>query len=214
MQTAPTEAARRNMVDSQLRTNGITAPWIVAATLALPRERFLPADKAASAYLDRSVPLGNGRWLNPPLATVQLLQAAEVRPEDSILVVGAGTGYLAGLLGGQAKQIVAVESDPALAAAAKANVPGLGLVEGPLDEGVAASAPFSLIIIDGAIEQLPEAIAAQLAEGGRLVTGLAEGAVSRLAMGVKHGGKVVLRTFADLEVAPLPRFAKAKEFVF
>lgn len=214
MNSGQSETQRRNMVDSQLRTNGVTTTWIVRAMGEVPRERFLPADKTAFAYLDRSVPLGNGRALNPPLAAAQMLQAAEISADDNVLLIGAGTGYLAALLQGRAASITALESDVALAAAAREAVPGIAIVEAPLNQGVAASAPYSVILIDGAIEQLPTAVEAQLAEGGRIVTGLKEGPVTRLAIGVRHGAHIALRTFADLEVAPLPGFERTREFVF
>lgn len=214
MQSAQSETSRRHMVDSQLRTNGITAAWIVKAMGELPREAFLPEGKEAFAYLDRSVPLGEGRMLNPPLATAEILQAAEVTQDDHVLLIGAGTGYMAKLLSGRAGKLVAVESDAGLAKVARANVPGLDLVEGILAEGHAKAAPYSLILIDGGIERLPDAIEVQLAEGGRIVTGLVDGPVRRLAIGTKHGGHVALRAFADIEVAALPGFEKAREFVF
>jgi len=205
---------RQNMVDSQLRTNGVIEPWIIIAMGAAPREQFLPVDKAAFAYLDRSVPLGNGRMLNPPLANGQMLQAANVTPLDTVLVIGAGPGYLAALLTGHAAKIVAVEEDADLAAQLRAHAPATTVVEGPLTAGAPEHGPYSLILIDGAVEQLPAAIVDQLAEGGRIITGLAEGAVRRLAIGTKHGGHVALRNLADLEVAALPGFERAKEFVF
>lgn len=214
MQSAQSETSRRHMVDSQLRTNGITAAWIVKAMGELPREAFLPEGKEAFAYLDRSVPLGEGRMLNPPLATAEILQAAEVAQDDHVLLIGAGTGYMAKLLSGRAGKLVAVESNAGLAKVARANVPGLDLVEGILAEGHAKAAPYSLILIDGGIERLPDAIEVQLAEGGRIVTGLVDGPVRRLAIGTKHGGHVALRAFADIEVAALPGFEKAREFVF
>ena len=214
MQSAQSETSRRHMVDSQLRTNGITAAWIVKAMGELPREAFLPEGKEAFAYLDRSVPLGEGRMLNPPLATAEILQAAEVAQDDHVLLIGAGTGYMAKLLSGRAGKLVAVESNAGLATVARANVPGLDLVEGILAEGHAKAAPYSLILIDGGIERLPDAIEIQLAEGGRIVTGLVDGPVRRLAIGTKHGGHVALRAFADIEVAALPGFEKAREFVF
>ncbi len=214
MQSAQSETSRRHMIDSQLRTNGITAAWIVKAMGELPREAFLPEGKEAFAYLDRSVPLGEGRMLNPPLATAEILQAAEVTQDDHVLLIGAGTGYMAKLLSSRAGKLVAVESDAGLAKVARANVPGLDLVEGILAEGHAKAAPYSLILIDGGIERLPDAIEVQLAEGGRIVTGLVDGPVRRLAIGTKHGGHVALRAFADIEVAALPGFEKAREFVF
>ncbi len=214
MQLAQSETSRRHMIDSQLRTNGVTAAWIVKAMGELPRETFLPAGKEAFAYLDRSVPLGKDRMLNPPLATAEILQSAEVSEQDNVLLIGAGTGYMAALLAGRAAKLVAVESDSGLAKAAATKVPGLKLVEGNLAEGAPKGAPYSLILIDGAIETLPDAIVAQLAEGGRIVTGLVDGPVRRLAIGTKHGGHVALRPFADIEIAPLPGFEKAREFVF
>jgi protein-L-isoaspartate(D-aspartate) O-methyltransferase len=214
MQQAESEAARRHMVESQLRTNGVTTPWVVQAMGRVPREPFLPADRQATAYHDRSIDLGNGRMLNPPLASAQLLQAAEVGADDKVLLIGCGSGYMATLLSGNCGKLVAVESDANLAVAARKNVAGLELVENALAKGAAATAPYDAIIIDGAIEQLPATIEAQLAEGGRIVTGLVDGPVRRLAMGTKHGGHVALRTFADLEVAPLPGFERAREFVF
>ena len=214
MQSAQSETNRRHMIDSQLRTNGITEAWIVKAMGELPREKFLPAGKEAFAYLDRSVPLGNGRMLNPPLATAEMLQTANIAESDKVLLIGAGTGYMAALLADRVKELVAVESNIELASAARANVSGLDVVESALCDGCKKSAPYSLILIDGAIEQLPAAIEEQLAEGGRIVTGLVEGPVRRLAVGTKQGGHVALRAFADTEVATLPGFERAREFVF
>ncbi|HMS21281.1 protein-L-isoaspartate O-methyltransferase [uncultured Sphingorhabdus sp.] len=214
MQSAQSETNRRHMIDSQLRTNGITEAWIVKAMGELPREKFLPAGKEAFAYLDRSVPLGNGRMLNPPLATAEMLQAAGITGKDNVLLIGAGTGYMAALLAGRVAKLVAIEAEAELASAARANVPGLDIVEAALSEGSKKSAPYSLILIDGAVEQLPETIEGQLSEGGRIVTGIVEGPVCRLASGTKYGGHVALRPLADIEIAPLPGFERAKEFVF
>jgi protein-L-isoaspartate(D-aspartate) O-methyltransferase len=137
-----------------------------------------------------------------------------VSESDNVLLIGASTGYLAALLSGRVKKLVAVETDAELAAAARSNVAGLDLVEGELGQGAKKDAPYSLIIIDGAIEHLPATIEEQLANRGRIVAGLAEGPVRRLAIGTKHGGHVALRAYADIEVASLPGFERAKEFVF
>jgi protein-L-isoaspartate(D-aspartate) O-methyltransferase len=210
-------AMRRAMIDSQLRTSGVSEPWIVAAMAALPRELFVPADRRATAYMDRSIPLAPGRALNPPLATGLMLGAAEVRGNDTVLLIGAGTGYLASLIAGRVTTVTAVEQSAPILEHARRNLAvfdNVALVEGPLNAGAEVNAPYSLIIIDGVIAGLPGAIAGQLAEGGRVVTGLIDGAVSRLAIGYKRGGNIVLRPIADCEIALLPGFEPAEEFVF
>lgn len=213
MHLPQSEAMRRNMVDSQLRPSGVNTPWVLAAMLETPREDFITGDKSA-AYMDRSLPLGEGRCLNPPVSLGQMLMLADVSPTDRVLLVGAGTGYLATLLKRRVQSLVAVEESPALAAAFGTACPEVKLVNGPLADGAAEHAPFDIIIIDGAIARLPESLIAQLAEGGRIVTGLLDGPVSRLASGIKRGGHVALRPALDLEIAALPGFAPAKEFVF
>lgn len=208
---------RRAMIDSQLRTNGIVEPWILAAMGAAAREEYVPADRASTAYQDRGIPLGNGRMLNPPLTTAQMLSAAEVVPDDNILLIGGGTGYMAALVAGQAAAVTVVEESPELVAKLKEKFGKsrkVNVVEGPLSQGAAKSGPYSLVIIDGAIGALPEMITEQMADGGRVVSGYKDGSVSRLAIGYKHASGVTLRAFADGEVASLPGFEHAKEFIF
>jgi protein-L-isoaspartate(D-aspartate) O-methyltransferase len=207
------EEMRRNMVDSQLRTDGVNAPWILAAMLATPRETFAP--RASSAvYMDRSFPLGGGRMLSPPVAAGQMLLAAEPKPADRVLLIGAGTGYLAALLVRRVTSLVAVEESGELADKFAAALPDVQLSRSAHSAGAADHAPFDLIIIDGAIEELPQTLVDQLVDGGRVVIGITDGPVTRLATGVKRGSHLALRTVADMEIAPLPGFARAKEFVF
>ena len=207
------EQMRRNMVDSQLRTDGVNTPWIIAAMLATPRENFV--DGASSAvYMDRSLPLGGGRMLNPPLAAGQMLMVAEPKKADRVLLIGAGTGYLAALLARRVNALVAVEDAVELSNSFAANLPDVQLLRGTHEAGAPENAPFDLLIIDGAIEELPQALVDQLVEGGRIVTGITDGPVSRLATGVKRGSHLALRPVADMEIAVLPGFARAKEFVF
>ncbi|MBS0502909.1 MAG: protein-L-isoaspartate O-methyltransferase [Proteobacteria bacterium] len=207
------EAMRRAMVESQLRTTGVNDPRVVAAMAEVPRERFVPADRRALAYTDRPVPLGGGRALNLPEATGLLLTAAQIRVEDHVLLVGAGTGYTAALLARLAGSVVAVEEDAALAAQAR-DVAGVQIVEGPLAEGAARHAPYDLIVIDGLVEHVPEALIAQLKDGGRLVCALLDRGASRLAFGRKAGTGFGCDLFADCEAPPLPGFARPKSFVF
>lgn len=217
MESADFKNMRRAMVDSQLRTSGVTTPWVIGAMGSVAREAFAPATLKTTAYMDRSLPLGGGRALNPPLATGLMLEAADIATEDSVLLIGAGTGYLAALLAGRASRVVAVEESTALLAEARQHLaafPNVKLVEAPLNQGAPDHAPYSVIIFDGAVAELPDHIIAQAAEDGLIITGITEGAVTRLASGHARGGKVALRTFADSEIAVLPGFASAKEFVF
>ena len=207
------EEMRRNMVDSQLRTDGVNAPWIIAAMLATPREGFVAGANSA-VYMDRSFPLGSGRMLNPPVAAGQMLLAAEPKTTDRVLLIGAGTGYLAALLVRKVAYLVAVEESAELADRFAAALPDIQLSRAAHNAGAPDLAPFDIVIIDGAIEELPQTLVDQLTDGGRVVTGITDGPVSRLATGVKRGSHLALRTVADMEIAALPGFACAKEFVF
>jgi protein-L-isoaspartate(D-aspartate) O-methyltransferase len=209
--------SRRFMVDSQLRTSGISQPWIIAAMGKIPRELFVPAAMRSVAYMDRSITISTARKLNPPVATGSLLAAADISSDDRILLIGAGTGYVAALLASRAAHVVAVEEDAELFSEAGTQLSGLDnvtLVQGPLAAGAPDHGPFSLIVIDGAIADLPPALVDQLSETGRMVTGLADGANSRLAVGYNRGGAIALKSFADTAIAPLPGFVRKAEFVF
>ena len=209
-------AMRAAMIDSQLRTNDVIDPDVVAAMAAVPREAFVPAALSGVAYMDRAIALGDGRALNPPLVTGRLLVEAAVRPGMRVLLVGAATGYTAALLAKLGAEVHAVEerADLIEAARAAAGDSAIAWTQGPLAAGAPKAAPFDCIIIEGAVETLPDALVAQLAEGGRIVAARRDGSVSRLVQGVKAGGTVALRAFADMDVAPLPGFAAPKGFRF
>ena len=166
--------ARTRMVNSQLRPARVTDPRVIAAMHELPRERFLPPNRVALAYADEDVPLGNGRVLIEPRVIARMVQLAEVVDGDRALVVGSGTGFGAALLAACGARVTALEDDPALQAVAEAAIsavaPGVSLVSGPLAAGWAAGAPYDVILIEGAVREIPPAIAAQLRiDGGRLV---------------------------------------------
>jgi protein-L-isoaspartate(D-aspartate) O-methyltransferase len=187
-------AARRAMIDSQLRTSGVNEPWVLAAMARVPREAFVPEAAKAAAYTDRSVELGGGRFLAPPLVHGKMLAEAAPVASDTALLVGDADGYLAALLGPLVGALDTV--DPADAV------------------GDDKNGAYSLIVIDGAIEQLPEALAASLADNGRLVTGLVERGITRLAAGRKAGGAVALLALAELGIPILPQFAAPKGWSF
>lgn len=211
------ETMRRAMVASQLRTNAVNDPRVIAAMSSVPRERFVPAERQTVAYVDRPVPLGNGRALNPPATTGLLLTEGAVRASDRVLLIGAATGYTAAVLAELAGHVTALEVDTDLATQAQAALggsPKVTIVTGPLEAGWQAGAPYDLILVDGAVEQVPDALVDQLTPDGRLATGLVDGGVLRLALGRKAGGGFGLRVFADEEAVRLPGFQRPQGFTF
>ena len=186
--------ARRAMIDSQLRTSGVNEEYVLARMLAVPREDFLPADKAAMAYIDRAVSLGADGHLAAPLFYGKLLLEAAPLPQDRVLVVEGGTGYLAALL----RPLVAELTTVSAAEAA----------------GITGEGEYSLILIDGAIEHLTDGLAAQLGDNGRIVTGLVLRQVTRLATGRKVAGQLNLQPVEDLGIPVLSAFAAPKRWTF
>lgn len=212
-------AARHNMIESQLRTNRVTDKNVLAAFEAVPRELFMPPPMGSIAYVDEDLELAPGRWLMEPMVLARLLQAAEVRPDDVALAVGCGTGYCCAILARLAGTVVAVESDPELAAQAarilsELSIDNVVFVEGQLSEGNPRQAPYDVILIDGGVEEVPEAIQRQLAEGGRLVTVKRRGPVGRAVLMINRGGVVSSRVLFDAAVPLLPGFAREPGFVF
>ena len=211
------ETMRQAMVASQLRTNAVSDPRVVAAMARVPRERFVAENRRSLAYVDIAVPLEGGRALCPPMVLGRLLTEAHPGPADHALIVGAATGYSAAVLGGLVASVVALEEDAALAVRARdllAGEAGVTLVEGPLTQGCAASAPYDLILIDGAVEQVPPALVAQLAPRGRLAAAVVERGVTRLAVGRRAGGDFAMTAFADAAAPILPGFEPVAGFRF
>jgi len=212
--------ARRNMVDSQLRTNKINDPRLLAAMAAVPREAFVPSARRAVAYVDEALPLAGNRWLAPPMAAGRLYQLAAPGPNDLVLLIGAGSGYGAAVLGRLAGAVVALEEDEALAASAEAalnevEADNVVVARGPLAKGWTKQAPYDVIVFDGSVEQVPDAIMDQLADGGRLVAALAgQGGVPVATIMRKAGNAVAADRVFDANMPLLPGFERVREFVF
>lgn len=210
------EQMRRAMVASQLRTTGVNDPRVIAAMGAVPRERFVPAGKVALAYADALVPLGSGRQLNSPMALGRMLTEAQLRGTERTLVIGAGTGYAAAVAARLTARVVAVEEDADLVRSAREALAGSGveLIEGPLTAGHKAGAPYDFILIDGAVDHVPQAIIDQVADGGEIALALLEQGVSRLCVGRVVGGAFGTTAYADAAAAILPGFDKPRGFSF
>ena len=205
-------AAREAMVESQLRPQGVTDPAVIEAMGTVQRERFLPSQTRPLAYVDRAVAIGDGRFLSAPAVLGQLLTQMKAEEGQRALVVGAGTGYSAAVLAAMDLKVTAIESVPELAATARDQ--GINVIEGPLEEGWPKNAPYEQILIDGAVEYIPDAIIEQLAEGGRLGTAIIDRGITRLVVGRKAGGAFGYLSIGDAGVPALPGFSRPKAFTF
>jgi protein-L-isoaspartate(D-aspartate) O-methyltransferase len=206
------DAARLAMIESQLRPQGVTDPAVLEAMGSIARERFLPAGTRPLAYVDRAVLMGDGRFLAAPMVLGSLLTQMVPLRGQRALVVGAGTGYSAAVIDAMGLSVTALESSAELSAAARDN--GVEIVEGPLEAGWRKAAPYDQILIDGAVEYIPDAIIEQLADGGRLGTALADRGVTRLIVGRKAAGAFGYLSLSDAGVPALPGFSRPRAFTF
>ena len=215
-------AARRMMVDGQVRTSDVTDQRIIAAMLDLPREWFVPERNASLAYVDLDVAVTAGtpaRRLLKPMVLAKLIQAAEIGPQDRVLDVGCATGYSTALLARLARSVVAVEEDATLARHARENLTAVGagnaeVVAGALPDGWPAGAPYDVILINGAAEVVPERLLRQLADGGRLVGVIGRAPASKAVLYLAAGGQASALPVFDAAGPALPGFAEPPAFVF
>ena len=210
---------RLNMVETQVRTNDVTDPRIHAAMNAVPRERFVPAARRAVAYADVPVEIAPGRFLLDPRTFGKLLQLAALRPTDRALDVACGTGYSTVVLARIVASVVGLEQDADLVRVASDMVPASGasnarVAQGGLTEGAKASAPFDVIVINGAVDAVPDMLLSQLAEGGRLVAIVNQGGQGRAQLFVREHGGIGSRLDFDATVPMLAGFKKVVGFVF
>ncbi|MEK9677122.1 MAG: protein-L-isoaspartate O-methyltransferase [Rhodospirillaceae bacterium] len=213
------ELARRNMVESQVRTNRVTHAGLVEAMETVPREKFVPEHLAGIAYVDEAIPLGEGRFVMEPMVLALLLQTAEIDKDDVVLMVGCGSGYGAAIVARLAATVVVVDDNAALAQQATDNLVAMeadnvAIMESPMAEGNAKQGPYDVIVFNGAVGEIPDAIISQLADGGRLVAIVAKGdGLGKGTLVQKFGSSVVSREAFDAGTPVLPGFEKKAEFV-
>ena len=188
-------AARRAMVDSQLRTSGVNEDFVLARMGTVPREDFVPANTRGTAYMDRAIPLGEGKFLSAPLVHARMLQEAEPRASDRVLLVDGGSGYLPELIRPLVGKLDVISPEEAIGSSRK-------------------RATYSLLLVDGAIEDFPDALVKRVEQGGRVVTGIVKKGVTRLAVGRRVGARVSLLPLAEIGIAQLPQFEKPREWSF
>lgn len=213
-------AARAFMVEGQVRTNDVTDKRITELMSRVERERFVPANKAALAYADVCVEVKPGRFLPDPRSFAKLLQLAEIHEGERVLDVACATGYSTAVLCGLSADVVALEEDEELARLAAPvlrSCPKLGRlygVVGPHSAGAAGQAPFDVIFVNGAVEEIPKAWVEQLRDGGRLVVILNDGPTGKAHFCVKKAGALSLRFAFDATVPVLPGLKRSRTFVF
>lgn len=188
-------AARRAMIDSQLRVTGVNDPAVLARFFAVPREDHVPAEARSTCYMDRATPLGGGRFLAAPLSHGLMLEEAKPVLGDKVLLVDGGSGYLAELVRPLVGSLEVIAPEDAVTKSRK-------------------TGDFTLLLVDGAVEELPEELIRRMADKGRVVTGMVRSGVTRLAAGRKAAGKVALLPLADVSFARLSAFDKPAGWSF
>lgn len=208
---------RAAMIVSQLRTTGVNAPRLLAAIDAVPREGFVEEGRRAIAYADMAPPAGQGRSLLPPDVLGRLLERAVPNSGEKALVIGGATGYSAAVLAAMGLDVTLIEFDPVLAARARTLLDGqVRVIEGDLAAGTKKGAPFDFILIDGAVEEIPQSLVKLLCQGGRLATVRIDSlGIGRAAIGIRSGDAFGLNEFGDAPAAErLPGFERARAFQF
>lgn len=211
-------AARRTMmVDNQVRPSDVTKFPVIDAMLAVPRENFVPGDKKEAAYLGENIDLGQGRVVLEPRTLAKMLDAADIQPDELVLDLGAGTGYSAAVMSRMAEAVIALEEDEALAedattALAANSADNVVVVTGSLTAGAAEHGPYDVILVEGAVEHLPEALTDTLKDGGRIVALFAEGHLGVVRVGYRIDGKMTWRFAFNAGAPVLPGFEKHQAF--
>ncbi len=212
-------AARLSMVRNQLLPNRLTDAGVTEAIIAVPRERFVPKPLAGVAYLDEDILLGRDRYLMEPRVFARLLQAAEIDEDDVVLDVGCGNGYSAAVISYLAGAVVALEEDEELARnagelLAELERDNVAVVSGSLRDGNPSQGPYDVVFVNGSIEAVPDALVAQLSDGGRLLCVVGGARIGKATLVVRRGETSDARPLFDAAVPPLPGFARATEFAF
>ncbi len=208
---------RITMVDTQVRPSDVTSFQVLDAMLSVPRELFVPSEQRDAAYAGTHVGLGHGRVVLAPRTMAKLLQVADVQPDELVLDVGAGLGYSSALAACMAEAVIALEEDADLAreaerALSEASADNVAVINGALVDGASKHGPYDVVLIEGAVQDIPDALIDQLKVGGRIVAIFLEGALGTARVGYKDGQGVSWR-FAFNATAPvLPGFEKRREF--
>ncbi len=205
------------MVDTQVRPSDVTKFPIIEAMLHVPREAFVSQDRVEAAYVGENLSIAPGRVLLEPRTLAKMLDALAITPDDLVLDIGCGTGYSSALINRMAQAVVALEEDGDLRKAAEAALAATDaetvvLCDGPLVEGASAHAPYDVMILQGGIEEFPDALMAQLKEGGRVAALFMSGALGVVRLGIRNGDTIAWRDIFNAAAPVLPGFVKQQAF--
>ena len=208
---------RRVMVDTQIRPSDVTMFPVIEAMLTIPRERFVPNRLREAAYLGENLDIGTGRVILEPRTLAKMINALAIGPEDLVLDLGPGFGYSTAVLAQLAQAVVAVEPEEPLVSEAEAALADTGIdnaavIHGDMTKGAPKHGPYDAIILQGAIEHLPEAIADQLSDGGRIACLFREERLGVCRIGIKADGHVSWKYGFNASAPVLPGFERDKEF--
>lgn len=212
--------ARMNMVESQLRTNKVTDQRVLEGFETVPRERFVPRHLKSLAYVDEDLRVKDDRYMMEPMVLARLIDAADLSPSDVVLTVGAGTGYALAILGRIAATVVGLESDAEFVGQAETALEELGVdnavvIQGEMTKGYPKQGAYDVILINGAVGEVPKALTDQLTDGGRLLAVVRAGSGPGRATLLERWGEALgQRTLFDANTPILPGFQRQTGFVF
>jgi len=211
-------ARRITMVDTQVRPSDVTKFPIIAAMLKVPREAFVPTAKREAAYMGESIDLGAGRVVLEPRTLAKMLDAVNIQPDELVLDVGCGLGYSSAVIACLSEAVVALEEDATMAPEAERLLGDNGydnaaVIEGPLTGGAAKHGPYDVIVVQGGIEQMPQALSDQLKTGGRAVAIFVEGALGICRVGLKSDTEIAWKFSFNAGAPVISGFEKARAFV-
>lgn len=212
-------AARKHMINSQIRTNDVTDAALLSAFKSVPRETFVPASKKALSYSDVHIHTGDERYILRPRDYSKMLDAADIKPTDIVLDIACGRGYSTAILAGVAETVVGLEDDEVRVDQASelllnADITNAAIVKGALKSGAREHGPFDVILVNGSVSEVPSTWLDQLANGGRLVAVVQNGPIGRVIVFKRAGDAIGERIVFDASVPALPGFGRVEEFTF
>ena len=210
-------ARRTTMVDTQVRPSDVTKFPVIDAMLTIPREEFVPASRRSVAYSGENLDIGHGRVLLEPRTLAKMVDALDIQPDELVLDLACGYGYSAAVMARMAEAVVAIEDDAELASEAEqrlseAGIDNVAVLHAPLTEGAPKQGPYDVILIEGAVQDIPAAIVEQLREGGRVAALFVEGALGVARIGTRQNGQLSWRYSFNAKAPMLPGFGLQRGF--